>query len=156
RGLPLRGKGEVQLTLTLDIGEGSLWTALPIVKELSLVPLRDGLIARYRDRFALVTPEELRADGGYGVLLTPISDLRFGTDIDHWIEQLAHELQISSSELSTSGFVRRFQAFTVAANDYPRGLRVTETNLRRAAAAGAEFLLRHQHSDGRFTYIYDG
>src|SRR5262249_54813934 len=26
----------------------------------------------------------------------------------------------------------------------------------RAAVAGAEFLLRHQYPDGRFTYVYDG
>ncbi|MBX3249496.1 MAG: hypothetical protein KF901_20130 [Myxococcales bacterium] len=151
-----RGDERVRFTLECVLGEGPLLPSLPWVEELSLVPIHEGLVARLGDRAIYLTPEELRSRGGYeGGVETPIPDLTFGSPIAALKVRLAGELGVEADELERRGSVRRFRSHLVAESTYPAETEVTEAALRRASVEGAAFLLRHQHRDGKWTYVYD-
>jgi hypothetical protein len=148
--------GRVRFTVTIVEGEGPILLGLPFLENLGVVPLHEGLVGRLSGRTSFITPEELRARGAYdGGVPLPIPDSSFGVDVRGLIGRLARDLGVEPSELLADGEVRRFRATTLDDSVYPRPQPVTEDNLRRAAVEGAEFLLRHQHPDGRFTYIYE-
>jgi hypothetical protein len=157
---PSFGDMRVRFTIECVLGEGPLLPPLPGLQELGLVPLREGLLARFRGATVYLTPEQLRAGRFYDAgVQTPIPDLTFGAPIQLLVDQLARELQAQRFELDAEGEVRRFRAHTIAEASYPdpRPLAelVTEDELRRASVEGAEHLLRHQRPDGRWTYLYD-
>jgi hypothetical protein len=87
---------------------------------------------------------------------TPLSDLTFGVDTDAIIWRLVGEMDVSRDDLVKKGHVRRFRASIIASDQYPAvQVRIEQATLEKAAREGANFLLRHQERDGRFTYIYD-
>lgn len=150
----------VRFTVECLLGEGPILPALPYLRELGLVPLREGLLARFEGRTAILTPEQLRAQRSYDRgIPTPLPELTLGAPMHALIEQLAAELETDGDQLQARGAVRRFRSRTIAEGEYPdpgtsREL-VTEQNLRAASVEGAAFLLRHQRRDGRWTYVYD-
>ncbi|AKF03459.1 hypothetical protein [Sandaracinus amylolyticus] len=150
----------VRFTIECVLGEGPILPAIPAVRELGLVPLREGLVARLGERVAYLTPEQLRAQRSYDLgVRTPLAELSFGAPMHALIEQLAAELESDGDEVQARGEVRRFRSHTIAESTYPdpRSSRelVDEETLRRASVEGAQFLLRHQRYDGAWTYVYD-
>lgn len=152
------GPGRARFTVEVPLGRGPLVPELPWVQELGLVPLHEGLGARHGEDEAYVMPEELRASGAYdGGVTTPIPDLAFGAPVPGLIGRLGRQLGLDGREaLLAQGEVFRVRSFAITEASYPADEEVTEENLRRASVEGAEFLLRHQHRDGRWTYVYDG
>ena len=152
-----RGEGRMRFTLEVVTGLGPLMPKLPWVRELGLVPLKEGLGARLGGEAVWLTPEELRAGSNYdGGVVTPIPDLAFGAPVPGLLGRLARDLGVEPTELREEGEVFRFRSRTFAEATYPREVEVTEESLRQAAVEGAEFLIRHQKPDGRWTYVYDG
>ncbi len=166
------------LTITVNRGAGPTVHIHPYLAALNLVPLSEGLIATLGDKQTFLTPDELQAEGVYDAgVQTPIPDLRFGVPMEQLVDRMARDLGVTAEELHRDGSIRRFRATTMgpahvdareswaareakeagAAREaqYPKEHRVIEGQLRAAAKEGAGFLLRHQHRDGRFTYIYD-
>ncbi|MAQ14569.1 MAG: hypothetical protein CMN30_07205 [Sandaracinus sp.] len=144
----------VRFTVEVPVGEARLLPAFPYLRELSLVPRLEGVIARHGDDVALVTPEELLSYGAYDSgIPTPVPDLGLGAPVDAIIGRLARDLGRDADEVT----VRRFRSLTLQRATYPNTeTEPTEELLRRASVEGAEFLLRHQHADGTWTYVYDG
>lgn len=147
----------VRFTVECVLGEGPLGPDVPWVKELGLVPIEEGLLARLDGELAILAPEELRSGSNYeGGVITPIPDLTFGSPIDGLVGRLARDLGVDRDELLARGEVRRFRSHAITEARYPIETEVTEESLRRASVEGADFLLRHQHRDGKWTYVYSG
>ncbi len=146
----------LRFTVTVVRGEGPVVQGIPFLSNLALVPALEGLHVRVGDDHIHLTPDELTADGAYerGVQ-TPIPELAFGVDLEALIDRLARELGHSLEDVDTRGAVTRFRAGRIAASPYPSEVQPTEEALRAAASDGARFLLRHQRSDGTYTYLYD-
>jgi len=151
----------VRFTVEITRGSAPVWLGVPVIENLDLVPLREGLHVSFDgdgpDGDAWLTPEELRAADAYDTgLRTPIQDLTFGVDIRGLVGQLARELGQEPEAALARARIRRVRIDAIAAEPYPRRVEVTEEALREAASEGAAFLLRHMKRDGRFTYVYDG
>jgi hypothetical protein len=150
----------VRFTIEISRGLGPIWLGVPVIENLDLVPLREGLELRDEDdglSSAWLTPEEIRAMDAYDTGVgTPIPDLTFGVDIRGLIGQLARALGQEPAVLLERGSVSRARIDAIATDAYPRRVEVTEEALREAATEGAAFLIRHMSDDGRFTYVYDG
>ncbi len=143
----------IRFTVEIALGEARLLPAIPYLRELSLVPRHEGLIVRAGGEQALVTPQELLAYGAYDSgIPTPVPDLGLGAPVDALIGRLARDLGREPDEVTA----RRIRMAALAPAEYPKEPEVTEESLRRASVEGAEFLLRHQHIDGAWTYVYDG
>ncbi len=144
-----------EIVISVSLGEGPLLTSIPILSALSVVPLREGIVARWHDKEAYLPPAEMRALDLYdGAVPTPLPDLTFGTRIDAAIGGLARGLGTDASTLMSEGSIKRF-ASTTWTRSGDADARVIPSVLTRAAREGAEFLLRHQKRNGRYTYIYD-
>jgi hypothetical protein len=147
----------MRFTVEVPLGTGPLVPDLPWVTELGLVPLQEGLGARFENEEAYLMPEELRSGSAYdGGVTTPIPDLAFGAPVPGLLGRLARTLGTDRETLLADGDVWRVRSHTIAESEYPRDEAVTEENLRAASVDGATFLLRHQHRDGRWTYVWDG
>ena len=146
----------VQFTVEVPVGEARLLPAFPYLHELSLVPRHEGLLARFGDEVALVTPEELLSYGAYDSgIPTPVPDLGLGAPVAALAGRLARDLRREPEEVE----VRRFRSLTLSRAVYPNPEPEnvpTEERLREASVEGASFLLRHQQRDGTWTYVYDG
>ena len=150
-------RNPVRFTLSVPLGSGPLFRALPMISTLGLVPLLEGIEARLGDRRALLTPDEIWASGLLDkAVVTPIPDLSFGTDLGKLIESLAQRLDVAPERLRREGTLLRFRAASLREAAYPGGAKLTPSELRRAAGQGVDFLLRHQKRTGQYTYIYDG
>lgn len=159
RGLPAwvsDGADAVRFTVEVTLGEAPLVLGIPYLEALSLVPLHDGVGASFEGREVVVSVEELRGRSAFDRgIPTPIPDLTLGVDMNALLGRLARELGTSAAELVAQGDLRRLRMHRIAEDSYPGEVTADEETLRRAAVEGAEFLLRHQSRDGRYTYIYD-
>jgi hypothetical protein len=147
----------IRYTVEVTRGDAGAWIGIPLVENLDLVPLREGLHIRLDGEDAWLTPEELHAADAYDTgVRTPIPDLTFGTDIRSLVGQLARGLGSDGETALAQATIRRARIDAIAPDRYPRRVEVTEASLREAAEEGAAFLIRHMTDDGRFTYVYDG
>jgi hypothetical protein len=146
----------VRFTLSVPRGAAPLLLGVPFLSNLSVVPLVEGVSAELGGQHAYLTPEELLGDDLFDHVRTPIPDLTIGIDIDRIVDMLGRELGVDGAHLARAGSLRRFRAGIIAANAYPTSPEVDVPTLERAAREGAQFLLRHQGGDGRYTYVYDG
>ena len=152
-------KHKIVFTATMSLGEGPIWEGVPWVSALQLVPRREGIVGRVEDRVAYLTPDELIGQGlvDRGVVVRLIPDMSFGVDLKALRKSMAKALGVTVEDFEARGTMRRFYAHTVTETPYPAvDAPLTESRLRQAAVEGAEFLLRHQKRDGRYTYQYDG
>lgn len=157
RGHDHAARANVTYTVALTRGHGPILLGIPILENLALVPLHDGLMATLDGERAYLTPDELRAQGAYdGGVPTGIPDLSLGVAIDGLVSRLARSLGHDVEDLRARGRVERLRTTTLVREPYPRETAPTERALRRAAREGADFILRHMLRDGRYTYVYDG
>ena len=136
-------------------GEGPLVADIPGLSLFSLVPLRDGLVARTADgRTAYLTPDDLMEREAYDrAVKPPIPDLTFGTALPPLFEDLARTLEVDPAHLRDEAEVRRvvFTPLTAA----PERTTFTQAEILAAAREHARFILRHQTPEGRYAYVYD-
>ena len=86
----------------------------------------------------------------------PVPDVPVGVRLPDIVDQLSRELGTEAEVLRADGVIRRVPFRALRPAPFPGApLDAERTALRAAAAAGAAFLLRHQQSGGRYTYIYD-
>jgi len=149
-------RDQVRFTLVIDRGHGVLIRRIPLLSNLSVVPLIEGLHAELDGKHAYVTPDELVAHRLFDHVVTPIPDLSLGVDLDRAFELLAEQLGVAREQVEARASVERFVAGNVLPQPYPREARPSAAELERAARQGAEFLLRHMYEDGRYAYLYDG
>jgi len=150
-------RAQLSYTVALTRGRGPVILGVPLLENLALVPLYDGLAATLDGEHAYITPDELRAEGAYdGGVPTPIPDLSIGVAVDGLVSRLARSLGHDVEALESRGEVERLRVTTLVRDAYPRETAPTERELRLAAREGAQFILRHMKADGRYTYIYDG
>ena len=148
-------------TVEVGLGDAPLVLGVPYLRELSLVPLHEGLVATYtndegeRERRVL-SPEELRASAAYDSgIPTPIPDLSVGTDVLALIGRMARDMRIERDELLATGEVRRYRSHSITPTEYPHTVPVDAEHLREAINDAADFLMRHQSAEGQYTYIYE-
>lgn len=156
-GWSARDGDRTRFTVTVVLGEGPVLLGVPALSELQVVPLREGLGVELDGDIVYLTPDELLADGltDHGVE-TFVPDLSFGLPIDALVDRLGRQLGASGNDVLDRGRVFRFRSATLSEARYPKEEPVTEASLRRAAVEGADFLLRHMHREGTYTYLYDG
>ncbi len=146
--------------IELTRGDAALVDALPWLRALLLVPLRDGLCATQGTdggRSVCLTPDDIWGLGLYDrAVVAPIPDLTFGTDLALLEQRLADDLGTTRAELHQNGRVRRVRIEAMAPwpTETPRPA-LTREQLETAARDGAKFVLRHQARSGRYTYVYD-
>jgi hypothetical protein len=138
-----------------------LWTrgesplvAVPGLSLFSLVPLHDGLVARCGERTVYLTPDDLLAREAYDhARKPPVPDLTFGTELAPLRAALAEAVALDAAAFERECSLRRIRITPLqrVAADESAGLREVQS----AAREHARFILRHQASSGRFTYIYD-
>jgi hypothetical protein len=157
RALPRGVRDPVRFTVAVVRGEGPMARS-PLLSQLGVVPLLEGVMADVGGRRAYITPDEMRAAQLFDLVPTPIPDLRFGVDLGEIERRLGRELGIGREQLVRTGSLSRIRVGTIAAQDYPAavppGMHPSAAALEQAAREGALFLLRHQLSDGRYTYLY--
>jgi hypothetical protein len=154
--VPASGADRVRFTISLVQGESPLVLGIPFLSELSLVPLRDGLVVRHAGQEMWFSPEFLRSENQYDrATPVPIPDLSFGIDVEGLVDRAARDLGVDFDDVYEDGEYRRFRTIMLAETEYPSSESVTEHTLRAAAVEGAEFLLLHQDLLGRYTYVYD-
>lgn len=147
---PRDAEDRPRFSITWVDGEGPLLRGIPFLSPLTLVPVREGLVARAGARAAWATPSDLQAAGAYdGAVDTPVPDLSYGLDVEAWAARLATALDAPDPAL------RRFRARTLIADPWPADAPVTAERLRTAATEGADFLLRHMEPTGAYSYRYD-
>ncbi|MCC7539040.1 MAG: hypothetical protein IT379_22635 [Deltaproteobacteria bacterium] len=121
----------------------------------SFVPSVDGVALTLGGRTAYLTVDEMlsrRLYGGGRTFLVP--EMSFGIAPERVLGLLARELDGASTDYE-NGDVERLRFHRIARIDGSARPRPNAATLRRAAIDGAEFLLRHQAPNGRFTYVYD-
>jgi len=150
------GGDSVHFTISVTRGTAPFVRGLPFIENLGVVPMLEGVIAVLGDRRAYLTPDELRAHQLFDHVVTPIPDLAFGIDIAGVQARLAAQLGVTRDEVAARAPLHRFRAGTITAEPYPGNERPDLATLERAAREGAQFLLRHQHRSGRYTYVYRG
>ncbi|MEM6959361.1 MAG: hypothetical protein AAF411_10900 [Myxococcota bacterium] len=150
----------IAYTVEVGLGSGPVHVAVPYLRELSLVPLHEGLTATIdldgeRERRVL-SPEMLRGAAAYdGGIATPIPDLGLGTDVRGLVGRMARDLGLRADTLFEEGIIERYRSHTISAETYPRDEAVNAETLAAAVRDAAAFLLRHQSADGKYTYVYD-
>lgn len=149
--LPSKLAERVQLRVAVTTASRELLEWLPWLSSFSLVPLRDGAAAVSGDRRAYVLPDDLvEAQLTDNAVAAPVPDLTFGTSLAAVRERLGAQLELDEP----SGLpLRRLRVETLAAQAPSEQL--DRASLEQAAREGMEFVLRHQHRSGRFTYVYD-
>jgi hypothetical protein len=154
---PLPGERDsVHFTIDVTRGSAPFVRGVPLLENLGVVPLLEGVVAQLGEQRAFLTPDELRADGLFDSVVTPIPDLAFGVDVRGIEARLAAQLGVTRDELVARGTLHRLRTGTISARPYPSHERPDLAALERAAREGALFLLRHQHDSGRYTYVYRG
>lgn len=135
-------------------GEGPLLTRIPGLSQLSLVPMRDGLVARAGGKSAYLTPDDLVEREAYDTAVRPpIPDLTFGTDLEPLFDDLARALELEPAELRDRAEIARVVLAPLSAATEPE--HYSREAILDAARDHARFILRHQQESGRFTYVYD-
>lgn len=136
-------------------GEGPLLSSIPGLSLFSLVPLRDGLVARVSpDKAAYLTPDDIQEREAYDTAVSPpVPDLTFGTQLEPLFETLAGALDLTPESLQTKAAVKRVVFTPLRAAPEPE--HYSRPQVLDAARENARFILRHQSAEGRFTYIYD-
>ena len=149
-------RDRVMFRVAVTRASGPLLSLIPGLSLFSLVPLRDGVMAQRAGRTAYLTPDDLVENAATDqAVIGVVPDLSFGTSLDSVRELLAAELGLGQeAPLDSSWQLRRLRVEALAAKTTgePRG---DVQTLRRAAHDGVRFVLRHQATSGRFTYIYD-
>lgn len=149
--LPSAHSDRVQLRVAVTRARRDILEWLPWLSSFSLVPLRDGAAAVSGERSAYVLPDDLlEAQLTDNAVMAPVPDLTFGTSFSAVRERLAEQLDGS---LAATARLQRLRVETV--QEPSAAVTLDRVSLERAARDGMEFVLRHQHKSGRFTYIYD-
>lgn len=142
------------------VAEGPVVVWPEIALALSLVPGREGLVARIDGRASYLTPDDLLAMQAYDHgLALPSIQLSAGLDVPAAMARAADELGVSVPELEARGTLRRIRVVRVAPSEArPRAASpedLTEQNVREAIVAMARYLARGVDADGRFRYLVD-
>ncbi|MEM7448626.1 MAG: hypothetical protein AAF355_10325 [Myxococcota bacterium] len=156
---PRDDRRRIHYTLSAIGAPAPLMFGVPLIENLSLLPLHEGLLATLGSKHVLRLPEELLRQKAYsGGFVLPAPDTTLGVDIDDLVGQLARELGVSLAEFRARGQIARVRIVTQREVSYPQepvAPGELENELRRAAREGAEFLLRHQDRSGRYTYVVE-
>ncbi len=143
-----------------------MWGKPRWLRPFSLVPMVEGIQARFGAGVATLLPDDLWALGiAQGSLQTGLTEVRLGMDTNAALDAMAKELSTDRETLLREGaFIRSRVRRHSRAFEFPFQGRatgepqppLTPDRLEEAAVAGAEFLLRHQAEAGFFAYVYDG
>ena len=138
--LPSGQSERVELRVAVTLASRDVYEWLPWLSSFTLVPLRDGAAAASGKAYVL--PDDLVEDQlTDNAVVAPVPDLTFGTSLAAVRERLGEQ------------HIRRLRIGTL---EEPRAEpKLDRSSLEQAARDGMEFVLRHQHTTGRFTYIYD-
>jgi hypothetical protein len=142
------------------VAEGPLLVWPEIALSLSLVPGREGVVARIDGRASYLTPDDLLAMQAYDhALAIPSIQLSAGLDVPAALARAADELGVSVPDLTARGTLRRIRVVRTAPGvPSPRATRPeepTEQGAREATIAMARYLARGVDGDGRFRYLVD-
>lgn len=160
-----------RIQLDVDAGSGPLIESIAPLFALSIVPGVDGLGLRFGEREARLYPDELARDGmlaGWRPL--PGFDLELGLDVRAALNHLALAVGADSAtwrHVPHTFYRFRVESYVEAAarpspspslplvRGNPPAPPLSPETLREAARAGARYLVRHLHADGRYDYQYD-
>ncbi len=121
----------------------------------SFAPATDGVKVVFRDKVALLTPDDLLVQGAYPAQgQGRRGKLGEGVDRDKVLESLADELHVAQSALLAEGTFRRVALRRIAPTPKPP-LDLTKDNLDRAIAAAANYLANQLKPNGSFRYEVD-
>jgi hypothetical protein len=137
------------------IDEGPVLSTEAIIFGASFVPLKDGVEARYDDRVAYATLDDLLAHKAYdhALVLGPIR-LQLGVDPDVVFDLLAGELDVTRDELVEHGTFRRIALRRSSPAEVTPV--VNQASLRRAAVDAGAYLARAVKPDGFYRYEVSG
>jgi hypothetical protein len=126
----------------------------------SVVPGRDGLVARIDGRASYLTPDDLLAMQAYDRgLVVPSIQLSAGLDVPAVVARAADELGVSVPELEAHAALRRIRVVRAVTGAHappsvsPASL--ADDDVREAAVAMARYLARGVDREGRFRYLVD-
>jgi hypothetical protein len=159
-----------RLKVDLVMARAPILTAIPLVFQISLVPGLDGLGLDFDGREQLLLPDDLmRADVLAAHAPVPAMEFTIGLDSGAVVRKMASLSGAGPREWAQKPkrwFRFRAESFVeppparrgapplpVVRGNVP-GPEVTRDNLRAAAVAGGQYLLRHLGTDGRFDYEY--
>jgi hypothetical protein len=146
------------------VAEGPVLAFADLALAMSLVPGRDGLVARLGDRAAWLTPDDLLAVGaatGHSPFGEANVALGVGP-IERAMEALAADLGVNVATLRRDATFRRFvtrrgEGDRRAKHGEPvPDAELTPQRMRRAVVEAGRYLARQQRPDGGFHYWIDG
>lgn len=144
---------EELLDLSPILSASSPWLGLAIV------PARDGVKVRYRDKVAYATPDDLLRLGAYEANYTfGRSKLKLGVDRGPVLKLLAKELHVSKTELAAEARFERAAMRRRVTRGGPGSEVEAELNiasLREAVLAAGHYLARSLRIDGSYRYEID-
>jgi hypothetical protein len=153
--------GEPGSTHVLEsvVAEGPVVAWPPVALALSVVPGREGLVARIDGRASYLTPDDLLAMQAYDHgLAIPSIQLTAGLDVPAAMARAADELGVPVPELAARGTLRRIRVVRTAPSvprARPGAEDPTDEDVREATVAMARYLARGVDPDGRFRYLVD-
>lgn len=151
--LPSKHAERVQLRVAVTTGSGPLLDTLPWLSLFSIVPLRDAVAVDVDGHSAYVTPDDLLEHRLTDTAVdAPVPDLTFGTSLSKVRALLGAELGLGRP-LEAGHRLRRLRIAELSVRHEVSS--VDRAQLERAARESVDFVLRHQHGSGRFTYVYD-
>jgi hypothetical protein len=141
------------------IDEGPLLELDPLLRAMSVVPTRDGVVVDFQGKRTWVTPEELMARQLWD-RAQPLSglDVGIGLDLDRALGIAAGHLGEPSIIVRSEATIRRFSSRRVTpppTSERPPPASIDAAMLRRSALEGARYLARQVGADGRFRYEVD-
>ncbi|WP_394843617.1 hypothetical protein LZC95_42030 [Pendulispora brunnea] len=149
-----------QLVYETVTGESRMATKPHWLFAISLVPGRDGVMARLNGKTAYVTPDDLLARQAYdhGINHEAIG-LAAGADIPLILAMLSERLHASARDIADSAVMRRIRVERTVPSA-PRPERITADNMthamvREATLDIAHYLARSLDDGGRFRYMVD-
>jgi hypothetical protein len=139
------------------VAEGPILPRPQLAFMFSVVPGRDGIVARLDGRTAYVTPDELLARQAYdhGLCVGAIQ-LSFGLDVPTTLAMLADRLGVSARDVLDRASLSRIRVVRhVRSRDAVTPDSLTADTARRGALAAARYLARNTDSEGRFRYLVE-
>jgi len=141
-------------------GESRIVTKPHWLFAISLVPGRDGVMARMNGKTAYVTPDDLLARQAYdhGVNNEAIG-LAAGVDVQLLLAMLSERLHASARDIADAAVIRRIRVERTVPSA-PAPVRITADNMTHAMVRDAtldiaHYLARSLDGEGRFRYMVD-